>query len=489
MPIYWGDIHNHNAIGYGVGSLKRTLQIAEETLDFISLTPHGAWLDHERGIPENYIKVWRKGCEILKKNWPQVVSSASAKNKLVTFLGQEIHSSEFGDYCFLYPDYNADFFASSDVNEARKIAERTGALLIPHHVAYPLGRRGCNWAHFNERFSPVVEVFSEHGSSFDTDDEWPMEGHSFGPRNSSNTILQQLQKGTKFGFVASSDNHWGVPGAYGEGICAVIADKNTNDAIFDSLKNRRTYAVTGDRIIADFRLNGMAVGSEITYNGARNISCDIETCAPMSCSEIYKNGQLIHYFLPKPRSSKRKLGSRMKLRLEYGWGPWATLEKKYISEWEFKLNFKGCSIINMDKYFRSFNFVHTHEHKVRFDSQNVDVVSYTSRNTENKCPNNSLLLELQDISPDAEIELEFLKPYAMSFKYPLRKLLNNNYTDFLHSFPQEAFCLHRLLDEEDFCHHFEFSDDVKEREEDSYCIRIVQRNLQMAWLSPIWVKS
>jgi hypothetical protein len=487
MQVYWGDIHNHNAIGYGAGSLQRTLRIAEETLDFIALTPHGAWLDHEPEIPENYIKVWRQGSELLKKKWPEVVSAAATENRVVTFLGQEIHSSEFGDYCLIYPDCNADFFASSDVEKAREIATATGALMIPHHVAYPQGRRGCNWSRFEERFSPLVEIFSEHGSSFDPDDEWPMEGHSFGPRNSANSILQQLRLGRKFGFVASTDNHWGVPGAYGEGTCAVLATERSKDAIFDALRKRRAYAVTGDRIIADFQVNGAGSGSEIPDKGSRDISCDIETCAPLSCSEIYKNGQLIHTFLPGLHTGERKLGGRMKLRLEYGWGPWSKLEQDYVSEWQFKLTFKGCRISKMDKYFRSYNFVHSHEHEVKFDSQKVAVISYTSRNTENKSPNNSLLFELLDFSPDAEIELAFTKPYAVKFKYFLRDLLNDNRTDFLYSFPQEAFCLHRLLDEEDFCHHFEYINDSKEREEDSYCMRIVQRNNQMAWLSPIWV--
>lgn len=489
MNIYWGDIHNHNAIGYGAGSLRRTLQIADETLDFVALTPHGAWLDHGPGIPDRYMKVWREGCERLLRTWPDVVAAAAEPRRAVVFLGQEVHSSEFGDYCLIYPGDHADFFATSNVAEARQKAIAAGALLIPHHVAYARGRRGCDWSRFEADPSPVVEVFSEHGSSFDADDGWPMEGHSFGPRDSANTILRQLEQGRKFGFVASSDNHWGVPGAYGEGVCAVLAEEKTKAAIWTALRQRRTYAVTGDRIRADFRVNDAVMGSEIAAAGPRHLRCRFESCAPLAGAEIYKNGRLLHAFSPAPRYGERTLAGRKKLRLEYGWGPWSKLEKSYISEWEFRVAFRGCRIAGLDKCFRSFNFVHTHEHEVRSDDRSAAVVSYTSRNTEGKCPNNSLLFDLADCAPDAMIELEFTRPYAGTFSIPLHRLLNENRVEFLHAFPQESFCLHRLLGEDEFDFRFDHTDAEQERDEDAYCMRIVQKNQHAAWLSPVWVRA
>ena len=47
--IFWGDIHNHNQIGYAEGTMDRSFSIAENSLDFYSFTPHGWWPD----IPEN----------------------------------------------------------------------------------------------------------------------------------------------------------------------------------------------------------------------------------------------------------------------------------------------------------------------------------------------------------------------------------------------------------------------------------------------------
>ena len=42
---YYGDIHNHNGLGYGKGSLERSLEIAREHLDFFAFTGHSSWHD------------------------------------------------------------------------------------------------------------------------------------------------------------------------------------------------------------------------------------------------------------------------------------------------------------------------------------------------------------------------------------------------------------------------------------------------------------
>ncbi len=40
VTIYWGDLHNHNAVGYAQGSLARSFEIAREHLDFFAHTGH-----------------------------------------------------------------------------------------------------------------------------------------------------------------------------------------------------------------------------------------------------------------------------------------------------------------------------------------------------------------------------------------------------------------------------------------------------------------
>ena len=40
FKILFGDIHNHDALGYGVGSLERSIDIAPTHLDFFAFAGH-----------------------------------------------------------------------------------------------------------------------------------------------------------------------------------------------------------------------------------------------------------------------------------------------------------------------------------------------------------------------------------------------------------------------------------------------------------------
>ena len=105
MQILFGDIHNHNAYGYGIGSLERSIDIAQTHLDFFAFTGHSSWHDMERmeGGREQH---WLRGFEKLKKGWPKVqnlIADANKNQEFTTFLGFEWHSSKFGDQCVIFP--------------------------------------------------------------------------------------------------------------------------------------------------------------------------------------------------------------------------------------------------------------------------------------------------------------------------------------------------------------------------------------------------
>ena len=43
--LYWGDLHNHHEVGYGKGSLQRSIDLARQHLDFFAFTGHAWWHD------------------------------------------------------------------------------------------------------------------------------------------------------------------------------------------------------------------------------------------------------------------------------------------------------------------------------------------------------------------------------------------------------------------------------------------------------------
>lgn len=85
--------------------------------------------------------------------------------------------------------------------------------------------------------------------------------HSFGGRQTASTVQAALARGLRFGFVGSSDDHAGFPGAYGEGLMAAHAEALTRAALLEAIRARRTYALTGDRIEVEVSVDGALMGA------------------------------------------------------------------------------------------------------------------------------------------------------------------------------------------------------------------------------------
>lgn len=71
---YFGDLHNHNDVGYAQGSLSRSFEVARNHLDFYAFTPHSYWPDV--GTYDGKIEnKWKHGFAVAKARWPDVVES------------------------------------------------------------------------------------------------------------------------------------------------------------------------------------------------------------------------------------------------------------------------------------------------------------------------------------------------------------------------------------------------------------------------------
>src|SRR5690606_19310597 len=68
--LFWGDLHNHNAVGYAQGSLERSIELARGHLDFFAFTGHASWHDMPRMPGDRHLK-WVRGFEVHTKHWPR----------------------------------------------------------------------------------------------------------------------------------------------------------------------------------------------------------------------------------------------------------------------------------------------------------------------------------------------------------------------------------------------------------------------------------
>ena len=298
--LFWGDLHNHNAVGYAKGSLRRSIDNARAHLDFFAFTGHASWHDMPKMPGDRHMK-WVHGFKAQADHWPKTRAMLREANTddFVAFLGYEWHSSRFGDYCPIFPEDQPDLFLPDHVDKLLDFAKAKGAIAIPHHVAYKQGWRGANFSVFRPDVSPIVEVYSEHGASESVTACEPYIRHSMSGRDTRNTIQRQLRKGLRFGFVASTDSHRGYPGAYGEGVLGVWAKELTAESLFEAFRARRTYAATGDRIVVDVSLNGRPMGSELPATANRELDVHVAGEDPIAMVEIVRNGKVVHRHFPE----------------------------------------------------------------------------------------------------------------------------------------------------------------------------------------------
>jgi len=490
--LFWGDLHNHNAVGYAKGSLERSIDLAREHLDFFAFTGHASWHDMPKMPGDAHLK-WVRGFEVHTKHWPKtrrLMQEANDKD-FVAFLGYEWHSSRYGDYCLLFPEDQPELFLPDHVEKLLDFAETKGALAIPHHVGYKLGWRGANWMHYRNSTSPVVEIFSEHGCTVTDRSPEPMIRHSNGGRSTANTIMPQLLDGKRFGLVASSDNHRGYPGAYGEGVLGVWADSLSGKSLMQAVRDRRTYAATGDRITLEFAINGRPMGSEIAATGDRQIDVRVEGQDAVAMIELVRNGRVIERYFPEDHTEgPLKLPGPAKCRVQYGWGPWAALGMGRTCLWDMTIRLEGGRFRAAIPCFQSGPFDENLRDRLRVVAENeIRLESNTSRV---RCyaedPTKSVVCDMH-AGPDAVLTLELRRPAKQAVRAKLTDLIEENVVTFTGPFTSESYIIQRLVGPSEYAATIRWHDrrSLPEGQGDWYFVRVTQHNGHLAWSSPIWV--
>lgn len=499
--LYWGDIHSHTYCGGVFSTPEAAMEIARSHLDFCS-TP-----EHSIGMPPNeerFPEYWRHSRAVLNAN--------NIPGKFVTILGYEWGLSGCGDINLYFPDQGPEE-APVPRSFAGFIAyaKSAGAILIPHHVGY-LGaapgvsflesypptkdspenlklflrdyHMGANWDRFVPELMPVVEIFSMHGSSERDDGPFPMDIATLSIRESRQTVLAGLRRGLKFGFIASTDQHIGYPGVYCSGLMAAYATELTRGALWDALMNRRTYAVTGDRIKLDFRVNGQLMGSDISGAEAREIAVDVEGHDLLNEIDVVKNGRV--WKRETCVFTENSMKDRAKVRIEWGWDG--------NLRWESELVVNNGRLIGY-----SPNFGPPGPNQVQaFDEKSCRWVSHTAgclltpageynRNhffyRNGRRGTSQLVFEIEG-GPHTEITLRMNDEIL---RYTLAELLRDSVAHGSRGIGGRKVKIHQAVSRPRYTAHYRFTDDTREQDEDYYYVRVTQANGQMAWSSPIWI--
>ena len=476
--LYWGETHTHTGMAEGQGSLDRSYAFARDDarLDFSGLSEHGIWLTDAE---------W----EAMRR----AVVRYSEPGKFVAFLGYEwTVRRQWGGHhnVFFRTPYRRERVGSQIAPTLSKLYQglrerydTNDVVIIPH--AHQAG----DWRQNDPDMESMIEIMSMHGTF-----EW------FGN--------YYLRRGYRVGFLAASDDHRARPGysstssrqpasslsQFG-GLAGVLAREKTADAIFESLKQRRGYAVTdARRIILDLEMNGAGMGERAPFPGDRRLRARAIGTAPITALHVVKNGRTVY----TKRAAADDLGGKTRLLVgfESGSQPYFRDNPRGYRTWTGTLTVSGAKLAGVRQMFDN-----RHKEWVKTDSANPGKVEF-STGTRGRA--DTLLLELEGAAPSTAITID-LEPAQEWGKSPvpvrpMRKLpaqtlefalnrLSGGYAVIDASIGSDKDAVSfQLIDEgQPMEYAIEYVDRDEARQGDYYYVRADQLDGARAWSSPIWV--
>lgn len=498
LNLYYGDIHNHCAIGYGHGSLEDSYRNARLQLDFVCVTVHAHWGDMPEGEERlrDTINYHKEGFRRSREAWPyvqKVVEKHYQPGEFVSFLGFEWHSMEHGDRNIVFNGLQGEIIYASTLAELheglnRLAEEGIEGFAFAHHIGYRQGYRGVNWGTFDPKYSPLVEIMSMHGASESNETAYPYL-HTMGPRDWESTYQYGLAQGYVVGAFGSTDHHSAHPGSYGHGRLAVWASELTRAGIWEAIKNRRTYALTGDRIQLDFSLNGAPLGSIVPFARERMIELDIRGGDALDYIEVLHNNQPIFRWNGPVRPATLKAGEPVLVYVEVGWA-----DRGVNVDWEVMLEAVGAEILRVEPRFRGPEVVApdadaSHDCAFsRWEQPAPGQAKFSTRTwgnpTTTTASTQGMLLELKG---DAQSRLRGTFNGKV-VEVNLADLYQGARSGYLGGFLTPAYRFHQAVPETLYTSQFQFEHEGSGRSQDWYYVRVRQKNGQWAWSSPIWVE-
>lgn len=493
MALYWGDLHNHCGITYGYGSQANALRRAAAHLDFCAVTGHAMWPDIMERNPDTAFTIdfHEVGFKKLRDNWENVRAEVAEANKdgLVTFQAYEMHSSLYGDHHIVSPSDELPL-VYRDSPAALREAAAVPAITVAHHIGYTPGYRGINWDLYNENTTPLVEVCSKHGCGMSETAPYAYY-HNMGPRDTHNTVYEGLRRGNHFGFVGSTDHHAGYPGSYGDGKLAVLAEEKTRAAIWDALQKRHTYAVTGDRIECDFRLNDGVMGDILPLTHDRKIRWSVKAGYEIDKTVLYKNLKPVQVVCGEMLPPCEK-DTRFKFRVEMGWGN--NTEEGY--RWDGAVRVQGGKLVGAEPCFRGRSILApSTTDTTGYDDVN-DLDNRILTNTEEECTWQCFTLKnVSTLHPSTcavVLEVEGTKDTQVTINVnghertcTLGELCEYGYSEHMKPWHSQAYKVHRAISSSQYAVENTFMD--TDNAPAFYHLEVSQKNMQYAFVTPIWV--
>lgn len=496
--VYFGDLHSHCDVGYAHGSPEDAFRNARLQLDFACITAHAHWHDMPVCDPRlaSLVAYHKSGFAETAARWKQLQSVASQFHKdgeFVTFLGFEWHSNRYGDHNIYFNGTDGEIIYAKDMDELRKALREyrrrnIQTMMIPHHIGYKAGFRGINWTEFDPEYISVVEIVSMHGAAESHGAAYPYL-HTMGPRDWNSMLQYGLEQGHVVGVIGSTDHHSAHPGSYGHGRLGVWAEQLSREGIWNAIRDRHTYALTGDNIRLAFSINGAPMGSILPPSDERDIQVSVEGGDAIDTIELVYNNQAIKRWNPGCWQSFDSLHQHLKIYVEVGWG-----ERGTDVDWQVELRIVDGALKSVEPRFRGHEVVDPmrrqkqayafsdwktlEDNAVQFATRTWGNLTTSTASTQGVC------LEI-DASPETRLAGSI---NGQKVDLPVSRLLKGPCAGYLGGFLSPAYCIHQVVPASEYTANFQYSHCSNSLQRDWYYIRVRQKNGQWAWSSPIWVR-
>jgi hypothetical protein len=532
--LYWGETH-HNTFQHADSqrSLTDILNSASEYLDFYS----GAYYTSEMTrLPLNRAPADPAGQKLLghpaemlesrsselqgvffekvkeraqiEREWAEVESATKENhipNKFVTFPGYEWQGDgRWGDHNVIFKSEGENVYTPNTLPELYANLRKSDALAIPHHTAYVPGKRAPIWRTCDSTISPFAEIFSIHGCS-ESDEEWIglRQNSHMGPGVGGSTYEDALRLGLHIGAIASTDNWGDMPGSWGDGLMGCWAGDLTRDSLWSAFKSRRVYGVTGDRIRLWFTANDAPMGSILENAISRRLSIEVVGCDAIDRIEVLRNNQVIDTYNHQgtwaiPAGTGK---SKYKLRIEAGWGPRSGEIPIAEKTWNCVLSLKNGKITGWEPCWIAPGHtppeVAVNSAKFRLISNQANVGKRWQGGMLFEIEGNAtdtITLAVNGQSITESIEEFANRSRVLSFEDESGQILSEATSVGASGFPRDdtvflyAFKvkIHKCIPAAGYSASFSLTDTEKFRKGIHYRVRVLQRNGQSAWSSPIW---
>lgn len=313
--IYFGDIHVHtaqteflNGDGCGMGTVESNLRYARDVsrLDFCAITDHDWQLEAKDWAAvraEN--RKFNKDGKFVALNAFEWTSAAYGHRNVYLRDGEEV-SEDLKPFDYQAEPYEPiKYGVVSDDDPTPEdlwnwIEEnRLEAITIPHHPNSEQFLMDFD-KFYNPKYDRCVEIYSSWGSLLDA-------GH---PLNVCSERIAGYEYNRyvnriHMGFVASSDGHDGNAGDAnislgkrhlshyaGSGHVAVLARELTREEVYDAIKNRHCYAVTGEPILLHFFVENAMMGDVLETDRKKlTWKMHVKGTFPLVSVHLYRDGK------------------------------------------------------------------------------------------------------------------------------------------------------------------------------------------------------